>query len=90
MALNTEMEPPGDRDLLKGTWWFPLRRYLPGWGLPICWQGWTVLVGYLVLLIGPCPFLLGWPKGHLVYVGYAVVLTLVLGVVMAKKGEPIR
>ncbi len=30
--------------------WFPAKRYGWGWGLPITWQGWIVLVVYLVLL----------------------------------------
>lgn len=77
-----------DKDLLKGTWWFPLRRYLPGWGLPVCWQGWLVLGGYLVLLFVPLPFLPRTLAGY--YVAYVVMLTAALGIVMSKKGEPLR
>lgn len=31
--------------------WFPAKRYGWGWGLPTCWQGWTVLLGFLVALL---------------------------------------
>ena len=30
--------------------WFPAKRYGWGWGIPVTWQGWAVLVGYFVLL----------------------------------------
>jgi hypothetical protein len=82
------MTSPDDKDLLKGTWWFPLRKFMPGWGLPVCWQGWVVLAVYLVLLVGPAPFVPRQYSGY--YIGYSVALTLVLTVVIAKKGEPLR
>jgi hypothetical protein len=83
------MKPSGDDDLLKGTWWFPLRRYLPGWGLPVCWQGWLVLAAYAVLLVAVCPLL---PKRHFgVYiVSYLCALTSALFIVIWRKGEPPR
>ena len=31
-------------------YWFPVKRYGWGWGLPIVWQGWVVLVAYTSLL----------------------------------------
>ena len=31
--------------------WFPAKCYGLGWGLPVAWQGWVVLVGYLILLL---------------------------------------
>jgi len=31
--------------------WFPAKRYGWGWGPPVCWQGWVVLVTWIVLLI---------------------------------------
>jgi hypothetical protein len=73
------------KDLLEGTWWFPLRRYLPGWGLPVCWQGWAVLGGYLGLLVAPAPlFARRFPQ---YYAAYAFVLTVALALVISRKGE---
>jgi len=34
----------------KARYWFPAKRYGWGWGLPATWEGWLVLVGFLVLL----------------------------------------
>ena len=30
--------------------WFPVKRYGWGWGLPVRWQGWVVLAAYLALV----------------------------------------
>ena len=32
-------------------YWFPAKRYGWGWGLPSCWQGWLVLVLYVLALL---------------------------------------
>jgi len=31
--------------------WFPAKRYGWGWGLPCRWQGWVVLLIYLLLIL---------------------------------------
>lgn len=31
--------------------WFRAKRYGWGWGAPVAWQGWVVLVGWLALLL---------------------------------------
>ena len=35
----------------KVKFWFPAKTYGWGWGLPICWQGWTVMAGFVALVI---------------------------------------
>jgi hypothetical protein len=39
--------------------WFPAKRYGWGWGLPVAWQGWVVLLAWLALFVGgwACDFL---------------------------------
>jgi lipoprotein signal peptidase len=32
-------------------YWFRAKRYGWGWGLPTTWQGWMVLVAFVVLLV---------------------------------------
>jgi hypothetical protein len=32
--------------------WFAPKRYGYGAGLPIAWQGWTLLIGYVILVLG--------------------------------------
>jgi hypothetical protein len=75
---------PSDRP-----YWFPAKRYGWGWGTPTCWQGWTVLLGYLCLgALGIFAFRL--PTPLLSFVAYQVLLTVALVVVCWKKGEPPR
>ncbi len=34
----------------KPRYWFPAKTYGWGWGLPSTWEGWLVLLAYLILL----------------------------------------
>ena len=70
--------------------WFGAKRYGYGWGLPVRWQGWVVLVAYFVLLYGGLSYFKprGNPLGLFVYF---VVLSAALVAVIALKGErPLR
>ncbi len=87
-AVDPGAPPPDDRDVLEGTWWFPARRFLPGWGFPVRWQGWMVLAVYFTMLLGPAPLLHG--RHMVLFLGYALCLTVLLGLVVAKKGEPLH
>jgi len=35
----------------NGDYWFPAKRYGWGWGFPITWQGWLVLLGFFALVL---------------------------------------
>ncbi|MGB8326382.1 MAG: hypothetical protein WCE48_02255 [Steroidobacteraceae bacterium] len=70
-------------------YWFPAKRYGWGWGLPIRWQGWVVVVGYLVLLFGGMVVIDPRTRAGAFSV-YVVVLSLVLVVVCLRTGEPPR
>lgn len=64
--------------------WFPTKRYGYGWGLPCCWQGWVVFVGYIALILA-APQLV--PQRH--YTAYTVALSIVMiGIVIWKGGRP--
>lgn len=73
----------------KDDYWFPLRRYGWGWGLPVRWQGWLVygvafaLLAAMFFVFPPAtravPFLIGT---------WAVILVLVF--VCWLKGEPLQ
>jgi hypothetical protein len=74
----------------QSTFWFAAKRYGYGWGLPVRWQGWAVLVAYLVLLCGGIYYFK--PRGNTVSLFvYFVVLSAALVAVIAVKGErPLR
>ena len=68
-------------------YWFPAKRYGWGWGLPTVWQGWGVLVGFLVLLgVGIVLFLPS--KNVLSFILYVCVLNALLFAICYAKGEP--
>ena len=31
--------------------WFPAKKYGNGWGFPVTWQGWIVLLSYILLIL---------------------------------------
>ena len=72
------------------SFWFPVKRIGWGWGPPVRWQGWAVLLGYFALILSGIEFFrpqraLG---GLLMY--FACVTALLI-VVIAWKGErPLR
>ena len=70
-------------------YWFRAKRYGWGWGLPSAWQGWAVLLTYLALVLGGIPFVHA-PKGSVVYIAFASILTVALIVICWLTGEPPR
>jgi hypothetical protein len=69
--------------------WFKAKKYGVGWGLPSTWQGWFVLLIYL-LLIGTGAYFLATPPWLIpVYIGYVIFLSGILIWVCWKKGEKI-
>jgi hypothetical protein len=74
----------------RPAFWFSAKRYGLGWGLPARWQGWVVLVVYFGLLFGGI-YHFGAQRDGPALVGYVVVLTLALLVVVMVSGErPVR
>jgi hypothetical protein len=71
----------------KDNYWFPAKRYGWGWGIPNCWQGWLVFIGYLALMaIAALKFLPQHRSGA--FIGVTAVLTVALTAICWLKGEP--
>lgn len=68
-------------------YWFPAKRYGWGWGLPVTWQGWIVLVAYFVLLVAGV-LLFPPTRDTAAFVVYTVAITLALVAICYIKGEP--
>lgn len=58
--------------------WFPAKRYGWGWGLPIVWQGWAVLIAYAVLLAVGAMLLLPERAAFTVYVAIVTALLILV------------
>lgn len=69
--------------------WFPAKRYGYGWGIPCAWQGWAVMVAYVLGVIASSIWLLG---NKLVWwhVAAMFAMTAALILVCWWKGEPAR
>ena len=81
------MNDPADG--VPANYWFPAKTYGWGWGPPATWQGWLVLVSYIVALT--LISVLFPPPKHVVGfgIGFSVATLLVL-VICWLKGEPPR
>jgi hypothetical protein len=70
-------------------YWFPAKRYGWGWGPPATWQGWVVMLIFFVLLFTGMAWLI--PRyGNIIFIAYAIALTVALIAVCRIKGESPR
>lgn len=74
----------------KEKYWFSKKCYGWGWGLPVTWQGWAVLVLYLGLIAGGSIYFVNdgdpfWPRGA-VLLAWVFFCSALLTVVCYKKG----
>ena len=69
-------------------YWFPAKRYVWGWAIPITWEGWAALAAFLGLIaVG----LAVMPPARLAgFIAYVAVLSIALTGVCWWKGEPPR
>ena len=75
--------PPSPR------YWFPAKRFGWGWGPPSTWEGWAVLIAFVLLAVAG----IGWfdPKREWPsLIAYFIVLQMLLILVCYWKGEPPR
>jgi hypothetical protein len=68
-------------------YWFPAKRYGWGWGPPATWQGWVVLVIFVVLIAAGA-LLFPPHKQIAAYLAYVGVLALLMIGICWLKGEP--
>lgn len=61
-------------------YWFPAKRYGWGWGFPLTWQGWAVVLSYCAVVL--LAAMVGWG------IPVVVVATVVVLLVCLNKGEP--
>ncbi|MEO6361272.1 MAG: hypothetical protein ABIO43_11990 [Sphingomicrobium sp.] len=64
-----------------GPQWFEPTRYGYGSGMPIAWQGWALLIGYMALLLAASLIL---PSSMLAYLAVVFTLTGLLLIVCAR------
>ena len=65
--------------------WFPAKRYGWGWGPPVTWQGWAVLLGWILFLVGG--LLLLTPEHPIGIVVFMVLMCALMFGICYVKGE---
>jgi hypothetical protein len=68
-------------------YWFPAKRYGWGWGPPCSWQGWVVLILYLVAMTLVLPLVI-IRTGSNDAILFGAGITALLLYILFKKGEP--
>ncbi len=68
------------------SFWFPAKKYGFGWGLPVRWQGWIVLLLYAMLVAAGFAFI-DYSENRVWFYVYFSILTAILIIICWKKGE---
>jgi uncharacterized membrane protein YhaH (DUF805 family) len=70
------------------SYWFPAKRYGWGWGPPIRWQGWAVLLLWFAALLEGLYLLRHGRQQLPLRLAFTLVMVLILTLVCYWKGEP--
>ena len=70
-------------------YWYAAKRYGWGWGPPITWEGWVVLILVLAAIIVPARLFVR-SHGPGLYLAYVAALAAVQSLVCYLKGPPLR
>jgi hypothetical protein len=70
----------------KPAFWFPVKRYGWGWGLPVRWQGWVVFASYSLLAYAGISYFKP-QRDVLGLLVYLLTLTVILIAIVVAKGE---
>ena len=79
------MRDKNDRDI-----WFRAKKNGFGWGLPVTWQGWVVLLAYAALVVSAGFAFEKSVVGKMVFIPTVVVLSALFIFICWKKGQKPR
>lgn len=67
-------------------YWFPAKRYGWGWGFPIRWQGWVVMIAWIAgVIVGTLTIS---PMNQVIFLGFMVIMVVILIGICWATGEP--
>ena len=72
---------------MEGPYWFPAKTHGWGWGLPVTWQGWTVVAVYAAV-VAAAVVLLHRKQKKVAFTAVVVAATAVLVAICYVTGEP--
>jgi hypothetical protein len=76
--------PSAEKDI-----WFPAKRYGYGWGPPVRWQGWVVLLAHVVG-VALAALRLSRTRDHAIFIATLVTLTVAFLLICRWKGAPAK
>jgi uncharacterized membrane protein YhaH (DUF805 family) len=68
--------------------WFAAKRYGYGWGLPLRWQGWLVMLAYIAVILTA-----GFTLAHqhfAAFIAFSVLVSAAFVAICYWKGEPAK
>ena len=66
-------------------YWFPAKRYGWGWGFPVRWQGWVVMILWTIwMIVGSLEIA---PMNSTIFIGFMVIMIVVLVGICYATGE---
>jgi hypothetical protein len=65
--------------------WFRVKRYGFGAGLPCSWEGWALLIGFLVIVVSSAIVFVG--RNPMLHLGVVLASTAILVVVSWRKSD---
>lgn len=78
------------REEAKKEVWFPVKKYGVGWGPPVTWQGWAVMLGYILLVMAGVFIRLRSSADHIWFFPYIMTLTILFVFICWTKGEKVH
>ena len=69
----------------KPDYWFAVKLYGWGWGLPVRWQGWVVLALYFASMYVAIRYFP--PRNDFRFVGWLLISSAILVLIVVWKGE---
>lgn len=80
------MDSPENSPSDPRTIWFPAKRYGWGWGPPVTWQGWVVMIVWIAVLTLGASVLAG--RHWIAFAAFMVIMVAILIAICYAKGEP--
>ena len=87
--IRTMVIDMSNNDTDTKNYWFRAQRYGWGWGLPLTWQGWIIVIAYTVMIIAGI-FIFPLNEKKALFICWLVGFTILLLVICWIKGEPPR
>ena len=72
----------------EARYWFPAKTYGWGWGPPVTWQGWVVMLVWCAVMAAVALWLS--PRHHALFLLCLIAMAALLFAVSYAKGEPPR